>query len=269
MVQMGGEPMEPSTSLGEFMGLMEAASLDDLYRRLVLWPRARHNTWDAFEPWCIFHRFHEHAADGAATTAVLLVTDGRWASAAGRLMAQIANSELVPAEDLDLLAETFLSAGKQVFWEAPEEWFRGGTVIALEPEGPVVVDPPPPDEDKGLYVASREVWPPLRRWAAARLSGSNPARWPALVQRARELDSRGGAAVMRGVLDSVDVMEPKVRQVLLDLAAGWPNKGVREAATERLAPSSASDHTSSAPSKSDRRRHQGRSRPANRQPTLF
>jgi hypothetical protein len=30
-------------------------------------------------------------------------------------MARIANSGLVPAEDLDLLAETFLSAGKHVF----------------------------------------------------------------------------------------------------------------------------------------------------------
>jgi hypothetical protein len=41
-------------------------------------------------------------------------------------------------------------------------------------------------------VASREVWPPLRRWAAARLAGSNPAHWPALVHRAHELDSRAG-----------------------------------------------------------------------------
>jgi hypothetical protein len=269
MLQMGEEPVQPWTPLGELMGLMEAESLDDLYRRLALWPRARRNTWDAFEPWCIFHRFHEHDQDGAATTAVLLVTDGRWASAAGRLMAQIAHSGLVPAEDLDLLAETFVSAGKHVFWKAPEEWFRGGTTIVLESEGPAVVDPRPSDEDEGLYVVSREVSPPLRRWAAARLSGSNPARWPALVRRARKLDSRGGAAVIRGVLDSANAMEPKVRQVLLDLAAGWPNKAVREAATEKLAPSAASDQMSSPPSKGDRRRDQGRSMPANRQPALF
>lgn len=261
--------MEPWTPLGELLGLMEAESLSELYRRLVLWPRARRNTWDTFEPWCIFHRLHEHGQDGAATTAVLLVTDGRWGSAAGRLMAQIANSGLVPAEDLDLLAEAFLSAGKHLFWEAPEEWFRGGTAIALEPAGPDVVDPPPPEEDEGPYVAAREVWPPLRRWAAARLAGSNPARWPSLVQRAHELDSRGGAALIRGLLDSVDFMEPKVRQVLLDLAAGWPSKGVREAATEKLASSLGSDETSSAPSKGDHRRDQGRSMPAYRQPALF
>lgn len=266
---MGGEPIEPWAPLGELMSLMEAESLDDLYRRLVLLPRARSNTWDAFEPWCIFHRFHEHDQDGAATTAVLLVTDDRWGNAAGRLMAQIASSGLVPAEDLDLLAETFASAGKRVFWQAPVEWFRGGTAIALEPEGRHVVDPPPPDEHEGPYVAAREVRPPLRRWAAARLASSNPARWPGLVQRAHELDSRGGAAVMRGLLDTVDVMEPKVRRVLLDLAAGWPNKGVRRAATEKLAPSAASDHTSPAPSGADHGRDQGRSRPANRQPALF
>ena len=67
----------------------------------------------------------------------------------------------------------------------------------------------------------------------------------------RELDSRGGAAVMYGVLDSVDGMEPEVRRVVLDLAAGWPNKGVREAVTDKLAPSAASDDSSSAPSESD------------------
>ncbi len=266
---VGGELLEPWSPLGELIGLMEAASLDDLYRRLVLWPRARRNSWDAFEPWCIFHRFHEHDQEGAATTAVLLVTDGRWASAAGRLMARIATSGLVPAEDLDLLAETFVSAGKRVFWEAPGEWFSGGTVIALEPEGPAVVDLPPPDEDEGPCVVPREVWPPLRRWAAARLSRSDPGRWSALVQRARELDSRGGAAVMRGVLDSVDGMEPEVRRVVLDLAAGWPNKGVREAVTDKLAPSAASDDRSSAPSEGDHRRDRGRSTPAERQPTLF
>jgi hypothetical protein len=255
--------------LGELLGLMEAESLSEMYRHLVLWPRARRNTWDAFEPWCIFHRFHEHEHDGAATTAALLVTDSRWASAAGRLMAQIANSGLVPAEELDLLAEAFLSAGKHLFWEAPEEWFKGGTAIALEPDGPVVVDPRPPEEDEGPYVVAREVWPPLRRWAARRLAGSNSARWPALVQRAHELDSRGGAALMRGLVDSVDFMEPEVRGVLLDLAAGWPNKGVRRAATEKRAPSASSDETSSAPSKGDRCRDQGRSMPASRQPALF
>jgi hypothetical protein len=74
---------------------------------------------------------------------------------------------------------------------------------------------------------------------------------------------------MRGVLDSANVMEPKVRQVLLDLAASWPNKAVREAAAERLVPSATSDHMSSPPSMGDRHHDQGRSMPANRQPALF
>lgn len=266
--------MEPWTPLGELLALMDAESLCELYRHLVLWPQARRNTRDAFEPWCIFHRFHECEQDGAATTAVLLVTDTRWASAAGRLMAQIAMSGLVPTEELDLLAEAFVSAGKHLFWEAPEDWFRGGTAIALDPDGPAVVDTPVPEEDEGPCVAAREVGPPLRRWAAARLAGSNPARWPALLQRARELDSRGAAALMRGLLDSVDFMEPKVRRVLLDLAACWPNKGVREAARERGTSSQRGYETSSAPSKGDPRRDQGRSMPAKsmpaiRQPALF
>ncbi len=269
MVQMGEEPMAPWTPIGELMGLMEAESLDELYRRLVLWPRERRNTWDAFEPWCIFHRFHEHDPEGAATTVTLLVTDVRWGSAAGRLMVQIADSGLVATEDLDLLGDVFLSAGKYVFWDVPEEWFRGGPAIGLGPEGPDVVDPLPPDEDRAPAVASREVFPPLRRWAAARLAASNPTRWPALVERARELDSRGGAAVMRGLLDSVDVMDPEVRPVLLDLAAGWPNKGVREAATNTVAPACGSEEDSSIPSKGDDRRDRDRSMAADRQPALF
>lgn len=263
---MGGELTEPWTPIGELFGLMEAENLSELYQRLVLWPRPRRNTWDSFEPWCIFHRFHEHDQEGAATTAVLLVTDARWGSATGRLMAQIANSGLVPAEDLDLLAEAFLSAGKHVFWEAPDEWFGGETAILLGPDAPNLVDPPPPDEDGGPYVAARAVWPPLRRWAAARLAGSNPARWPALVKRAHDLDSRGGAALMRGLLDSVDVMDPKVRRVLLDLAAGWPSKTVREAAEKMLAPACGNDESSSAPSKGE---HSRDHRQADRQPALF
>ncbi len=74
---------------------------------------------------------------------------------------------------------------------------------------------------------------------------------------------------MLGLLDSVDFMEPKVRQVLLDLMAGWPSKSVREAATEKLAPPLSSDETSSAPSQGDHPRDQGPSMPAYSQPALF
>jgi hypothetical protein len=51
---------------------------------------------------------------------------------------------------------------------------------------------------------AREVRPRLRRWAARRAVREEPARWSALVKRARELDARSGAAIVRGNLDGID-----------------------------------------------------------------
>ncbi|MGH9114051.1 MAG: hypothetical protein ACRDZN_17380, partial [Acidimicrobiales bacterium] len=83
------------------------------------------NKADAFEPWCLFHQVHTDEPDGAVATALLLLTDRRWCHATGRLVRRIEDSGLVPDDQLDLLAQTFLAAGAQAYWEAPADWFDG------------------------------------------------------------------------------------------------------------------------------------------------
>jgi len=234
---MEAEQLEPWTPLGELTGLMEAPSLDDLYRRLILWPPARRNAWGSFEPWCLFHRFHEHDQEGAATTAMLLVTDSRWGKVARQLMSQIEESGLIPAEHLDLLAGSFLAAGTHLYWDTPDEWWEGPEIVITlgGDDGPEIIEEPPVEERTGPTVAPREVRTPLRRWAAARLVQADPARWAGLVARAKELDPRSAAGVMRGLLDAIDALPSEVPKILLDLTTEWPDKGVRQAAAELIA----------------------------------
>ncbi len=123
-----------------------------------------------------------------------------------------------------------------------------GAVEVLEGEEP---DEP----DAGPVMFAREIRPPLRRWAAGRTVRSDPARWGALVQRAGQVDPRGGAAIVHGLVDNVDLLTPAARELLLDIAASWPHRKLREAATAlRRAPEpapfpgSAAVHTTPEPS---------------------
>jgi len=111
----------------------------ELYRRLLCFGGAGGNKSDAFEPWCLLHHFRADEPDGAATTALLLLTDRRWRNATSRLVRRIEESGLVPDDQLDLVARTILTAGPQVYWEAPRDWF-GGPAIVLDPDSHDVVD---------------------------------------------------------------------------------------------------------------------------------
>lgn len=99
-----------------------------------------------------------------------------------------------------------------------------GAVEVLEGEEP---DEP----DDGPVVFAREIRPPLRRWAAGRAVRSDAACWSALVQRVRQVDPRGGAAIVHGLVDNVELLTPAARELLLDLVASWPHRKLREAAT--------------------------------------
>lgn len=139
----------------------------------------------------------------------------------------------MPDDHLDLLAQTFLAAGPQVYWEAPGDWFAGPAIVLDEGHSVVdVIDAEELDEpDDGPVVFAREIRPPLRRWAAARTVRSDPACWGALVKRAREVEPRAGAAIMFGLVDGIDVVAPAAGGFLLDIAESWPHRKLREAAT--------------------------------------
>lgn len=220
--------------LDDLVALHNAEDAGELHRRLLCFGDGGGNKADASEPWCLLHRFHADEPDGAADTALLLLTDRRWRNATARLVQRIDESGLVPHDQLDLLAQTFLAAGPKVFWEAPADWF-GGPAIVLDPhshDGVDVVEAEDLDEpDDGPVVFAREIRPPLRRWAAARAVRSDPACWGALVKRAREVEPRAGAAIMFGLVDGIDVVAPAARGFLLDIAESWPHRRLREAAT--------------------------------------
>jgi hypothetical protein len=220
--------------LDDLAALHTAEDPGELHRRLLCFGDGGGNKADAFEPWCLLHRFHADKPDGAVVTALLLLTDRRWRNATSRLVCRIEESGLVPDDDLDLLAQTFLAAGPQVYWEAPGDWFAGPAIVLDADSHDIVevVDAEELDEpDDGPVVFAREIRPPLRRWAAARALRSDPARWGALVKRAREVDPRAGAAIIFGLVDSIDVVAPAARDFLLDIAASWPHRKLREAAT--------------------------------------
>jgi len=222
------------TSLDDLVALHTANGAGELHRRLLCFGYGGGNKADAFEPWCLFHKVHADEPDGAVATALLLLTDRRWCNATRRLVRRIEESGLVPEEQLDLLAQTFLVAGAQVYWEAPGDWFDGPAIVLdADGDGAVeVLEGEEPDEpDAGPVVFAREIRPPLRRWAAGRTVRSDPARWGALVQRAGQVDPRGGAAIVHGLVDNVDLLTPAARELLLDIAASWPHRKLREAAT--------------------------------------
>src|SRR3954447_3585911 len=105
--------------LDDLVALHSAHDAGELRRRLLCYGHGPANKSDAFEPWCLFHGVHANEPDGAVVTALLLLTDRRWRNATSRLVRRIETSGLVPADHLDLLAQTFLAAGRQLYWEAP------------------------------------------------------------------------------------------------------------------------------------------------------
>ena len=87
-------------------------------------------------------------------------------------------------------------------------------------------------EDVSPAVAAREVAPPLRRWAAARLLAREPASWPRLLARAEDLDARHAAAVVAGMFDSIESMPSAAQALLVAKGTTWPHQSVRRAALE-------------------------------------
>lgn len=215
------------------MALHSAKDAGELHRRLLCFGDGGGNKSDAFEPWWLLRHFHADEPDGAATTALLLLTDRRWCNATSRLVRRIEESGLVPDDQLDLLAQTFLAAGRHVYWEAPGGWFDGAAIV-LGADNPDIVDRVSAEDldepDDHPVVFAREIRPPLRRWGAARVVRSEPSCWSSLVKGAREVDPRDGAAIMLGLVDGIDVLAPAARGFLLDIAETWPHRKLREAA---------------------------------------
>ena len=224
---------DPEAGLGELVLLWTAASADALHRVLVLQPYGRESA-DAFEPLALLRKHHATEPATSVATATLLLTDRRWRGGVGQLVRGIADSGALTPEQLDGLALAFLAADRYVYWPVPDAWFTAESV-ALVVSDDVGEDADEVAVSEGPAVAAREVAPPLRRWAAARLVAREPAGWPRLLARAEDLDARHGAAVAAGMFDSIGLMPAAARDWLVTKGTTWPHQSVRRAALEVVA----------------------------------
>lgn len=224
---------DPEGCLSELVPLWTAASADALHRVLVLQPHGRESA-DAFEPMALLAEHHATEPESSVATATLLLTDRRWRAGVGQLVRAIADSGLLTAEQLDGLALAFLAADRHVYWPVPDAWFTAESVTMVvsddagEGAAQVAVS-------EGPAVAARDVAPPLRRWAAARLVAGEPAAWTRLLERAQDLDARHGAAVVAGMFDSIDCLPSGAQDWLVTKGTTWPHHSVRRAALEVVA----------------------------------
>lgn len=179
----------------EVADLWRAETPDDLHRVLALYEPIRRSA-DSWEPFQLLVKHHVAGSEDSPVTAMLLLTDRRWSKGVGQLVRRIEEAGILASEELDILAEAFVRTDQALYWAIPDNWFgEGSIVIDVGPGSPPSGDDEEPVEPSDRpALAKRDVHPPLRRWASARLVGRDPPVWGGLLTRARDL---GGALAPR------------------------------------------------------------------------
>lgn len=118
-------------------GAERAARVDPRQHRL------RHARWASSD-----RPHHASEPETSLTTALLLLTDRRWRDGAARLVRRIADSSILDADQLDLLARTFIAAADAIYLAVPDEWLAGGEQIVIDLDGD------DPEETDGARYAS-------------------------------------------------------------------------------------------------------------------
>ena len=195
-----------------------ADELEELHRTLIV-QRGGGNSADHREPLELFLRHHARGVAGAEFTALLLCTADRWWRAAGRLVRAVEDTALLGGEELDALAETFLDSD-QFTVEVAASW--AGVRIDLGPG----VDP--------LIPFTRQLRPPLRRWATERLLRRGLVTTAAVLARARGLDGEHQPAVLWGLLDACDALPDDEVAVAVEAGLASSHARVRRRALEVL-----------------------------------
>ena len=219
--------------LDDFVELWSAENPEALWKVLTL--RDGLTGAHPFEALGLFRRHHDNGEPGAVTTALLLCTASRWGRDTARLIAGLIDTAVLVDEDLDELASTFLWSDRFRF-EYPARWIGSEWIsIDLEgPEGPVSVPLGRVDPDSTVP-AERNIAPPLRRWAAARVLRTDSRTLDKLRARAAELGPIDGGAIASGVLDAVEVLDARGARRTIELGLDWPRGSVRLLALDVLA----------------------------------
>lgn len=229
-----------------FFDLREAATPEELWAVLLV-PHGYRSSSVWSEPYALFRRLHEDDRTDAVTTALLLCTDYRWRKATHHLIHELEESDLLAEQALDLLAECFLASDIEV--DAPRHLFVGAPMFftsSTPASATTVAVELPRQEDPrrsrsgrrreaDLVSVARSVWPPLRRWAAARQLRSATALWAELVAIAAGLPSRDEAMLLAGVMDAADAIPESERTAAIDLGLTSGSGIVRLAALPALA----------------------------------
>ena len=218
----------------------------------------------------LFERHHTRGEASAVQTALLLCTDWRWRRTSATVLADILRTQILHEAGQDGLAEQLLWP-RRVDYVHPTGWL--GTTF-LEFELPptrrraprrIHVDPAIP------MTTPRNIWPPLRRWAATRLLSRHLAQPTAVLELARSLPAHDAAAVITGAVDAADHLPHRHAREIVEVALGWGHKSARKAALERLHSwgdaERALELAAKDPDASLRR--WATDRPAQRQPQLF
>lgn len=218
---------EEEVGRDEFADVHDA---DELCRRLLASSgvgRSRTRHEDAVE---LLARVRGTGEPGESFVALLLCTCPRWDRATGRLIAAIERAGLLADDELDELAEAFLSDAVEVVY--PLAWVRPEW-LGVELDDPVRGRAYRVDEDTPAR-ALRGVRPPLRRWAARRALAACPARLDELLARAERLEPHGRAAAVLGLLDAAAALAANERRQLLRVGLATGQARVRRAALELL-----------------------------------
>lgn len=215
---------------------MDARTSADLHRVLVLGPPAAYER-EVSMPLTYFRNAHDHDPARAAETAMLLATDPRWRVAAGPLIEAIDATGIVPPDELDLLARAFISADANVYWKCPDGWFSSIAIIISERDDPPrSLDRDAEDTDEpGPTVAARLISPGLRRWASARVVRLDPSVWADVIARSEEIGGEGGGGLMRGILDTIEILPSKAKTLVRQEALKSGRSDVRQAALQQIA----------------------------------
>lgn len=214
--------------------LYDAASAEQLWRLLVTRPSLGELAPSVAVE--LFTTHHGNEAPGAVDTALLLCTDRRWRRTSAAVLAGILAVRALGENELDELAQRLLWSDR-VIYTHPTGWF-GSTFLEFEiGEGRPGqgLGPRKVHIDPTIAMSTpRHVWPPLRKWAASRVLVSRLAEPDSLIEHARTLPARDGAAVITGVVEAADHLPPQQANAVVAIALGWGHKSPRKAALERL-----------------------------------
>ena len=230
---------DPDARLDDLTALMEARTSGELHRALVLGPPAAYER-EVSMPLIYFRNVHDTEPARAAETAMLLATDPRWRVTAASLIEAIDATGIVPPDELDVLARAFIKADANVYWTCPDDWFSTIGIVISEtdvlPGSPDDTDDKSHDTDEPRQtVAARVVSPGIRRWASARAVRLDPTVWADVYARSEALGGESGGGLMRGILDSIDVLPIKARTLIRREALKSGRSDVRQAALQQIA----------------------------------